>query len=167
MSAYDRYGDPDDRVRVLYGAIVLDVLEKIGAKSAAGLRELAGVQDETISGLARDSLQRLVDRGLIESTGFPLLALPQRVGRRWAVWIGPRLPGYVAAAMLGKKRGTAMADKIVVGYDGSEHAKRALQTAITWVRGLPDAEIIIMCSQERPEPGHRLQRFGHGRRGDV
>ena len=46
-----------------------------------------------------------------------------------------------------------MADKIVVGYDGSEHAKRALQTAITWVQGLPDAEIIIMCSQERPEPG--------------
>ena len=72
VSAYDRYGDPDDRVRVLYGAIVLDVLEKIGAKSAAGLRELAGVKDETISALARDSLQRLVDRGLIESTGFPL-----------------------------------------------------------------------------------------------
>ena len=25
-----------------------------------------------------------------------------------------------------------MADKIVVGYDGSEHAKRALDTAIDW-----------------------------------
>ena len=46
-----------------------------------------------------------------------------------------------------------MADKIVVGYDGSEHAKRALQTAITWARDMPDSEIIIMCSQERPAPG--------------
>ena len=27
-----------------------------------------------------------------------------------------------------------MAEKVVVGYDGSEHAKKALQTAIDWGR---------------------------------
>ena len=46
-----------------------------------------------------------------------------------------------------------MADKIVVGYDGSEHAKRALDTAIEWARQTPDSEIIITCSQDRPAPG--------------
>jgi nucleotide-binding universal stress UspA family protein len=46
-----------------------------------------------------------------------------------------------------------MAEKIVVGYDGSEHAKRALDTAIEWSRQTPDSEIIITCSQDRPAPG--------------
>jgi nucleotide-binding universal stress UspA family protein len=46
-----------------------------------------------------------------------------------------------------------MADKIVVGYDGSEHSKRALNTAIDWAKSTPDSEIIITCSQERPAPG--------------
>lgn len=46
-----------------------------------------------------------------------------------------------------------MAEKIVVGYDGSEHAKRALDTAIEWARQTPDSEIIITCSQDRPGPG--------------
>jgi nucleotide-binding universal stress UspA family protein len=46
-----------------------------------------------------------------------------------------------------------MGHKIVVGYDGSKHAKAALETAIDWVRGTPDGEIIITCSQERPDPG--------------
>ena len=46
-----------------------------------------------------------------------------------------------------------MADKIVVGYDGSDHSKRALNTAIEWSKQAPDSEIIIACSQERPDPG--------------
>ena len=45
-----------------------------------------------------------------------------------------------------------MADKIVVGYDGSEHAKRALAMAIDWAKKSPDGEVIITCSQERPGP---------------
>ena len=55
-----------------------------------------------------------------------------------------------------------MADKIVVGYDGSEHAKRALNTAIEWAKQSPDSEIIITCAQERPEPavGFRGMDFG-------
>jgi hypothetical protein len=65
---YDDYGDPDDRIRVLYFAIVFDVLEKMGAKTAAGLRELAKVGDKTVSAPARDVLQHLADRGLIESS---------------------------------------------------------------------------------------------------
>jgi len=55
-----------------------------------------------------------------------------------------------------------MADKIVVGYDGSEHATRALETAIEWAKQTPDSEIIITCAQERPEPaiGFRGMDFG-------
>ena len=55
-----------------------------------------------------------------------------------------------------------MAHKIVVGYDGSEHAKVALDTAIQWARDVPDGEIIITCSQERPDPaiGMRGLEFG-------
>ena len=55
-----------------------------------------------------------------------------------------------------------MADKIVVGYDGSEHAKRALNTAIEWAKPTSDTEIIITCSQERPDPaiGFRGMDFG-------
>jgi nucleotide-binding universal stress UspA family protein len=49
--------------------------------------------------------------------------------------------------------GGAVADKIVVGYDGSEHAKRALATAIDWAKKSPDGEVIITCSQDRPAPG--------------
>lgn len=46
-----------------------------------------------------------------------------------------------------------MAEKIVVGYDGSEHARRALDMAIDWAKQTPDGEVIITCSQERPAPG--------------
>lgn len=55
-----------------------------------------------------------------------------------------------------------MADKIVVGYDGSEHAKRALETAIEWAGQTPDSEIIITCAQARPDPaiGFRGMDFG-------
>jgi nucleotide-binding universal stress UspA family protein len=50
------------------------------------------------------------------------------------------------------KEGGAVADKIVVGYDGSEHAKRALAMAIDWAKKSADGEVIITCSQERPGP---------------
>lgn len=46
-----------------------------------------------------------------------------------------------------------MAEKVVVGYDGSDHAKRALNTAIQWAREAPGGEVIITCSQDRPDPG--------------
>ena len=45
-----------------------------------------------------------------------------------------------------------MANKIVVGYDGSEHSKRALDTAIAWAHDALVDEIIITCAQERPDP---------------
>ncbi len=67
---YDKYGDPEVNARALYFAIVFDVLEKMGARTADGLRELAVVKDKTISAAARDALQRLVDRGLLKSTGL-------------------------------------------------------------------------------------------------
>ena len=55
-----------------------------------------------------------------------------------------------------------MAEKVVVGYDGSEHSKKALDTAIDWAKKTPDSEIIITCSQERPGPaiGFRGLDFG-------
>jgi nucleotide-binding universal stress UspA family protein len=55
-----------------------------------------------------------------------------------------------------------MAEKVVVGYDGSEHAKKALDTAIDWAKRTPDSEIIITCSQDRPGPaiGFRGLDFG-------
>ena len=46
-----------------------------------------------------------------------------------------------------------MAETIVVGYDGSEHAKKALDAAIEWARQTPESEIAITCPQERPAPG--------------
>ncbi len=46
-----------------------------------------------------------------------------------------------------------MAEKVVVGYDGSEHSQKALNTAIEWAQKTPDSEIIITCAQERPGPG--------------
>jgi len=54
-----------------------------------------------------------------------------------------------------------MANKVVVGYDGSAHAKRALDSAISWALST-DGEVIIMCSQERPGPaiGSRGLQFG-------
>jgi len=70
VRAYDQYGDHDEKTRALYFAIVFDLLEKIGARAAVGLRELATVTDQTISAQAGDVLQRLVDRGLVKSTGL-------------------------------------------------------------------------------------------------
>jgi nucleotide-binding universal stress UspA family protein len=45
-----------------------------------------------------------------------------------------------------------MAYSIVVGYDGSEHSKKALNMAVAWAKTVPDAEIIVACSNERSGP---------------
>jgi hypothetical protein len=71
VRAYDDYGEPDEDARVLYFTIVIDVLQRLGARGANGLRELARVRDESIANPAGEALQRLVDRGLIKSTGLP------------------------------------------------------------------------------------------------
>ncbi len=46
-----------------------------------------------------------------------------------------------------------MAYTIVVGFDGSEHSRKALDAAIEWARTVSDGEIIVACSQERHGPG--------------
>jgi hypothetical protein len=71
VRAYDQYGDPDEDVQVLYFSIVFDALQRLGARAAGGLRELAGVRDKSISDPAVAALQNLVDRGLIKSTRLP------------------------------------------------------------------------------------------------
>ncbi len=55
-----------------------------------------------------------------------------------------------------------MAFVIVVGYDGSEHSKRALGKAIEFAKLVPDGEIMIACAQERhgPAVGFRGPEFG-------
>ncbi len=51
---------------------------------------------------------------------------------------------------------------IVVGYDGSEHSKKALDTAIDLAKMVPEGEIMIACAQERQGPavGFRGPEFG-------
>ena len=78
VRAYDEYGDPDENARLLYFSIVFDTLEKLGGRAAAGLRELAGDRDRSISDPAMEVLEHLVDRGLIKSTRLP----PERPSRR-------------------------------------------------------------------------------------
>ncbi len=46
-----------------------------------------------------------------------------------------------------------MAYTIVVGYDGSEPAKKALAAAIEFAKTTPDAEIVVVCGQDR-RPGY-------------
>jgi len=70
VRTYDEYGDPEENARELYFAIVFDLLEKMGARAAAGLRELAKAKDKTMRAPARDILERFVDRGLLETTGL-------------------------------------------------------------------------------------------------
>jgi nucleotide-binding universal stress UspA family protein len=55
-----------------------------------------------------------------------------------------------------------MADTIVVGYDGSDQSKKALDAAVAHARLLEDAEIVIVCAQDRPGPaiGFRGAEFG-------
>lgn len=45
-----------------------------------------------------------------------------------------------------------MAATIVVGYDGSEHAAKALDAAIEFAQMIPDSEIVVACAQDRPGP---------------
>jgi nucleotide-binding universal stress UspA family protein len=45
-----------------------------------------------------------------------------------------------------------MAFTIVVGYDGSAHSLKALDTAVEIAKLVPEGEIIITCAQERPAP---------------
>jgi hypothetical protein len=71
VRVYDEYGDPDENVRVLFFAIVFDTLERIGADAADELRDLAAMADEDVGAPAREILQRLADRGVIESTDAP------------------------------------------------------------------------------------------------
>ena len=55
-----------------------------------------------------------------------------------------------------------MAYTIVVGYDGSAQALKALDTAVEIAKLVPEGEIIITCAQERPAPaiGFRGPEFG-------
>jgi nucleotide-binding universal stress UspA family protein len=55
-----------------------------------------------------------------------------------------------------------MAYSIVVGYDGSEHAAKALDAAIEWAKAMPSGEIIVACAKGRSGPavGFRGAEFG-------
>ena len=55
-----------------------------------------------------------------------------------------------------------MAYSIVVGYDGSEGAGKALDAAIEWAKTVADGEIIVACAQGRSAPaiGFRGAEFG-------
>lgn len=46
-----------------------------------------------------------------------------------------------------------MAYTIVVGYDGSDPAKKALAQGIELAKVIPDAEIVVACGQDR-RPGY-------------
>ena len=54
-------------MRTLYFTIVFSILEKMGAKAAGELRDLARADDEAIGAPARETLQRLLERGVIEA----------------------------------------------------------------------------------------------------
>jgi nucleotide-binding universal stress UspA family protein len=45
-----------------------------------------------------------------------------------------------------------MADTIVVGYDGSDHAKKALDAAVEQAKLRHASEIVIVCAQDRQGP---------------
>ena len=67
LRAYEEYGDPDLKTRLLYFSLVFDVLERIGEPAAGGLRDLVRESDEEdVRELAVETLGRLVDRGLID-----------------------------------------------------------------------------------------------------
>ena len=55
-----------------------------------------------------------------------------------------------------------MAATIVVGYDGSEHAAKALDVAVEFAKMMPDSEIMIACAQDRPGPAVGFRGAGFG-----
>jgi len=63
---YDEYGDPDEDMRVLMFVLVFDILEKIGRPAVDGLRRLAGSRDASVAKQAREALDNLEVRGLLE-----------------------------------------------------------------------------------------------------
>lgn len=63
---YDRYGEPDEDVRYLMFCLVFDVLEKMGRPAVGGLRTLAASPDELASEFARETLEKLAARGVVE-----------------------------------------------------------------------------------------------------
>jgi hypothetical protein len=66
MRAYDEYGDPDEHIRFLFLVLVMDVLEKIGRPAVEGLGLLVDDRHADVAKHAREALQHLDDRGLIE-----------------------------------------------------------------------------------------------------
>ena len=61
-----------------------------------------------------------------------------------------------------------MAYSIVVGYDGSETAQKALDMAVELAKSVPDSEIVIACAEDRSAGAHRWEESpgpDTGRRG--
>ena len=50
-----------------------------------------------------------------------------------------------------------MAYTIIVGYDGSETAQRALDVAVELAKAVPDGEIVIACAEDRSTGAHRWE----------
>ena len=59
IRAYDKYGDPDIKTKLLYYSLAFDVLEHIGGNAREGLEKLAREKDADIKKLARAALENL------------------------------------------------------------------------------------------------------------
>jgi hypothetical protein len=66
IRVYDEYGSDDEHARFLYHLLVFDILQKIGGPSAGGLRELAADPHADVRGWAREALEKLEVRGLLD-----------------------------------------------------------------------------------------------------
>jgi hypothetical protein len=66
IRVYDAYGHTDENARYLYHVLVFDVLDKIGSPAADGLRELAADPHRDVRKLAREALEKLEARGLLD-----------------------------------------------------------------------------------------------------
>lgn len=63
---YDEYGDDDEHMRFLFLVLVFDILEKIGRPAAGGLRSLARSREKDVAKHAREVLENLEVRGILE-----------------------------------------------------------------------------------------------------
>jgi hypothetical protein len=81
VELYDEYGDPDEDMKWLLCCLVVDILKKIGRPAGAGLRRLAASPDESVAGLAKDTLDDLAARGLVEPSARGGSSRPRRAGR--------------------------------------------------------------------------------------